>query len=96
MILGFSLFLLGISFLLILLRVIQTNDWIDRLLGLDLLTAVAVSFLLLFKMQAGWPWDRDAVWILVLASFVVTWILTLILSKAPGEVEPHSQKEDRL
>lgn len=70
--LGVALTLLGIAFLLTIIRIIKGPTLPDRVLGLDMLTSVAIGFIAVIAVDTGYTIYVDLAIALGLVGFLAT------------------------
>ena len=83
-----ALFLLGISFLMAVLRVIVGPGLPDRVLGLDMLVVVAIGFIAVIGIRTGFTLYLDIAIALGLVGFLATVAFArFIMSRQAGDIE---------
>ncbi len=84
-----SILLILASLPFIVFRLIRGPEWTDRLIACDLLSLALAAAILILMHESGWGWDRDTVWVIVIASFLstlgVTWIIAAIQKETGHE-----------
>lgn len=91
-----ALALLCLSFLLTVLRVLTGPTLPDRILGLDMLVAVAIGFIAVLGIRTGFSFHVDIAIALGLVGFLATVAFArFVLSRSPTPASPQqSSKEE--
>ncbi len=101
---SFALIALSLGLLLTVARILRGPTLPDRVLGLDMLVAIAIGFIAVIAIRSGFNLYIDIAIALSLVGFLATvafarFILARGLSpeteKGPGEVSPAVQKPKR-
>jgi multicomponent Na+:H+ antiporter subunit F len=92
-----ALALLCLSFLLTVLRVLMGPTLPDRILGLDMLVAVAIGFIAVLGIRTGFSFHVDIAIALGLVGFLATVAFArFVLSRSLTPVSPRqSSKEEQ-
>ncbi|TCR93223.1 cation:proton antiporter [Rhizobium sp. BK376] len=88
-----SLAILGLAFLVTIFRVVSGPTLPDRVLGLDMLVAVAIGFIAVIAVKTGFALYIDIAIALGLVGFLATVAFArFILAQAPQSGRGHGEK----
>lgn len=97
----FALVILPISFLLTAVRVILGPTLADRVVGLDMLVAIAIGFIALIALKTGYHLYIDIAIALGLVGFLATvafarFVLTNAyrVTPEPGKIDPYARQKN--
>lgn len=90
-----ALALLCLSFLLTVLRVLMGPTLPDRILGLDMLVAVAIGFIAVLGIRTGFSFHVDIAIALGLVGFLATVAFArFVLSRSATPASPQQSSKD--